>query len=655
MPLPTAHCRRRPGGILGCAWFLSCNLGWADQVEEPPPRGIQDLIELMNTQVDVASKRPESLRETPGAVTLLTREEILESGARDLLEALELLPGFQAVASNFAHVGSSMRGISSDDGKCLILVDGQEMNEITAGTFALGNHIPVDQISRIEIIRGPGSAIYGGFAGLAVVKVTTRNQEELQGISASTHLGQTGSQITTRDYSAAYCGTRGDLAFSLAYSGGVALRGQDSTTATNILTQTPMAVDMGDHSRLYQGFLNVGLQWKDTSLRFIRDLYEHGTLVTPTLMETHGTYLELAYAWHPLESLDIRPRLSFKEQSAWDMPDPANPNAGRRFQRSLAGFHASYTPSPAVNFLGGAEYWEDTGVTDPILHPWSFTKNSRLSYQNQALFLQMGWTPGTWTATLGGRYDHNSQAGGCFVPRFALTRAWDGQHFKLLAAKAFRAPNFWNLDTSPDIKPERVRTLELEYGFQISEQAYLTLNAFETRIDGFIFHVPIDTPPFVTHLNGGALGTRGIEAELRFQGAWGDCRLGLESHRATARDIPEFQVPGEPNYLVGMANLKLTFLASLHLTPTWRLCPSLMALGPRYTMEATHGIQHRDSSTQINLTLNGNWPKLGMKTSFGARNMTDARPGFATPQSSNVNDTMPNLGREYFARLGYNF
>ncbi|MBP1628081.1 MAG: TonB-dependent receptor, partial [Holophagaceae bacterium] len=325
------------------------------------------------------------------------------------------------------------------------------------------------------------------------------------------------------------------------------------------------------------------------------------------------------------------------------------------FQRSLAGFQASYTPSPALNVLGGAEYWEDTGHTDPILRPWSFTQNPRLSYQNQSIFLQMGWTPGTWTATLGGRYDHNSQAGGCFVPRFALTRAWDGQHFKLLAAKAFRAPTFWNLDTSPHIKPERVRTLELEYGFKISEQAYLTLNAFDTRIEGFIFHVPISTPPFVTHLNGGALGTRGIEAELRFQGAWGDSRLGLESHRATARDIPEFQVPENSRYLVGMANLKLTFLANLRLTSTWTLCPSLTALGPRYTMEAAQGIQHRDSTSQINLVLNGSWPKVGVKTSFGTRNLTEARSGYATPQSSNVNDTLPNLGREYFARLGYNF
>ncbi|WP_005033790.1 TonB-dependent receptor plug domain-containing protein [Holophaga foetida] len=647
------QCRHK--GILGCLALLVTSLGAANQTGELSPKGVQDLLELMNTPVDVASKRPQSLRESPGAVTVLTREEILGSGARDLLEALALVPGFQAMASNFGHVGSSMRGLASDDGKFLILVDGQEMNEITTGTFALGNHVPVDQISRIEIIRGPGSAIYGGFAGLAVVKVSTRSGEELQGISASAHLGQTGSQITTRDYSAAYGGTRGDLTYSLAYSWGTALRGQDFTTATNLLTQTPVVVNMGENSRLYQGFLNVGLRWRDASLRFIRDLYEHDTLVTSSPMETHGTYLELGYAWHPTEGLGITPRLAYKEQSAWDMPDPSNPNTGRRFRRTLGGFQANYTPSQKWNILAGMDYWEDTGITNPVLRPWSFSQAPRVTYQNQAIFLQMDWTTSTWTATLGGRYDHNSQAGGCFVPRLAVTRAWNGQHFKLLAARAFRTPTFWNLDTNPAIKPERIRTLELEYGFQISEQAYLTLNAFDTRIDGFIFHVPTPTPPFATHRNGGALGTRGVEAELRFQGAWGDCRLGLESHRATVRDIPEFQVPDESNYLVGMANLKLTFLATLRLTPTWDLCPSITSLGPRYTMEGGQGIQPRDSATQVNLVLNGNWPKLGMKASFGARNMTDARPGYATPQSSNVNETLPNLGREYFARLGYNF
>ncbi|MBP1628343.1 MAG: hypothetical protein H6Q00_2818 [Holophagaceae bacterium] len=644
-----------PGGTLGCAGLLACNLGLAGQIEEPPPRGIQDLLELMNTPVEVASKRPESIRETAGAVTVLTREEILQSGARDLLEALEMLPGFQANSFNLGHVGAGIRGLSGNDGKVLILVDGLELNDTNVGVMPLGNHVPVDQIDHIEIIRGPGSVIYGGFAGLAVVRVTTRNAEDLQGVSGSAQLGRAGNQTTTRDYSAAYGQRWGDLSLSLAYSGGVALRGQGHTLTMDPLSQTLVGVDMGDRSKLYKNFINIGLRWRDTSFRFIRDLYEQGNLTGPVPMEAHGTFLELSQRWQPMEKLSLHPHFSVKEQGIFEFPTPQNSYDGRRCRRTLGGVHLHYEPNPAWNILAGAEYWQDTGSTDPILNPWLSTKKADLSFRTQAVFLQTGWTRNAWTATLGGRYEYHSQVGGSFVPRMALTRAWDRQHLKLLASKAFRTPTIGYLDSNPDIKPEHIQTLEIEYGFQVSEQAYLTINAFDTQITDFIYHVLLPNPPYVYQLNGGTMGTRGMEAELRFQGAYGDMRLSVEAHRATAREVQDYQVPGHPDYLVGVANLKFTMQANLRLASHWFLCPSVVALGPRYTVEATQGIQPRDSSTQINLVLNGDWPKHGLKASIGLRNITGANMGLPVPQSSLVNETLPTLGRELFLRLGYNY
>ncbi|MBP1628342.1 MAG: TonB-dependent receptor [Holophagaceae bacterium] len=643
------------GVALGAGMACPALLGAGQQEETPQLHQPLDLIELMNTPVEVASKRPESIRETAGAVTVLTREEILQSGARDLLGALEMLPGFQANSFSNGHVGAGIRGLSGNDGKVLILVDGLEFNDTNLGVVALGNHIPVDQISRIEIIRGPGSVIYGGFAGLAVVRVTTRNAAELHGVSGSVHLGQTGTRTTTRDYSAAYGHQWSDLALSLAFSGGTALRGLGHTLSTQLETQALVDVDMGRRSELRQGFLDLGLHWKGTSLRFIRDLFERGRLVAPGAMEDHGTFLSLNQVWKPTDSLSLQPSFTYREQSSFDFPSQLNPTQGRRFRRTQAGLQAQYSPSPAWSILAGAEGWEDTGITDESSHPWFSASGPRVSYRTLAQFIQVAWTVQDWTATLGGRYERHSQAGGSFVPRIALTRTWETQHFKFLAAKAFRTPTIWNLDTNPGIKPEHIRTFELEYGFQISDQAYLTLNAFDTRVLDNITYLPISSPPFIIIVNGGDLGTRGLEAELRFQGAYGDMRLSVEAHRATAREVQDYQVPGHPDYLVGVANLKFTMQANLRLAPHWFLCPSVVALGPRYTMEATRGIQPRDSSTQINLVLNGDWPKQGLKASIGTRNITGADMGLPVPQSSLVNETLPTLGRELFLRLGYNY
>ena len=78
---------------------------------------------------------------------------------------------------------------------------GQELNELAYSTLQLGNHVPVEQIEKIEIIRGPGSVIYGGFAELAVINVTTRGAKELDGIAVSGTYGQLPSALGRRNLS----------------------------------------------------------------------------------------------------------------------------------------------------------------------------------------------------------------------------------------------------------------------------------------------------------------------------------------------------------------------------------------------------------------------------------------------------------------------
>jgi outer membrane receptor for ferrienterochelin and colicin len=155
---------------------------------------IQDITEvsledLLKTDVDVASKVPQTYREVPGVITVVTREEIMDSGARDLADVLMLVPGFSLGVDVEAVVGIGVRGNWGHEGKVLLLVDGQQMNETLYSTNQLGNHFPVDQIERIEIIRGPGSAIYGGYAELAVINVVTRGADELDGVAVYGHAG----------------------------------------------------------------------------------------------------------------------------------------------------------------------------------------------------------------------------------------------------------------------------------------------------------------------------------------------------------------------------------------------------------------------------------------------------------------------------------
>jgi outer membrane receptor protein involved in Fe transport len=146
--------------------------------------------ELLNMKTSVASKTTLTPRETPGIVSFITEEEIRYSGARDLIDVLRLVPGFDFGYDVSGVIGAGLRGNWVHEGKILMLIDGQSMNELNYYNIAYGNHFPVDQIKRIEIIRGPGSAIYGGIAELGVINIITKSGKDTEGIEVAGTYGQ---------------------------------------------------------------------------------------------------------------------------------------------------------------------------------------------------------------------------------------------------------------------------------------------------------------------------------------------------------------------------------------------------------------------------------------------------------------------------------
>jgi len=120
----------------------------------------------------------------------IKREEIQNSGALNLIDLLNLVPRIDFGVDVEGVLGIGMRGNWAHEGKVLVLLDGQEMNEILFGTTQFGNHFSVDQIKKIEIIRGPGSAIYGGYAEYGVINIITRTGEDINGASLSGTYGQ---------------------------------------------------------------------------------------------------------------------------------------------------------------------------------------------------------------------------------------------------------------------------------------------------------------------------------------------------------------------------------------------------------------------------------------------------------------------------------
>ena len=213
---------RRLTVCLGFALFLGTSMAWGQWDIDYDDLSLEALLELKLTVASASENKATSLRETPGIVSLITAQDIRDSGARDLMDLLRLVPGFFFSFDTLGLVGSGLRGNWSQEGKILLIIDGVDQNELLYTTLQYGHHYPIHDIKQIEIIRGPGSAIYGGYAEMAVINITTRTGSDLRGGKVTTNYGRLGSHDARTNIGVSYGDEHGDLRYSLSgFSAGV--------------------------------------------------------------------------------------------------------------------------------------------------------------------------------------------------------------------------------------------------------------------------------------------------------------------------------------------------------------------------------------------------------------------------------------------------
>ncbi len=150
----------------------------------------KDIKELMQTDVLVTSvsKRPQLLHETASAVYVVTQEDIRRTGAVNIMEALRIVPGVQVSKINQNRYAISIRGFNRRLGsdKLLVLMDGRTVYSPSAsGVFWIGQDTVLEDIDRIEVIRGPGASLWGSNAVAGVINIITKTSTETQDVLLS--------------------------------------------------------------------------------------------------------------------------------------------------------------------------------------------------------------------------------------------------------------------------------------------------------------------------------------------------------------------------------------------------------------------------------------------------------------------------------------
>jgi outer membrane receptor for ferrienterochelin and colicin len=508
--------------------MVACCLGIALPVRaEEPASAEEQLFELndaLTRETTVASTHGLSIRETPGVVTVVTHEEIVASGAADLLGVLMLVPGFSPAVDVEGVVDLGLRGIWGHEGKILLLVDGIEMNELLYSSNQLGMHYPVDQLDEVEIIRGPGSVRYGGYAELAVINLKTRTAKQLSGAEASVRMGAREHGLGTRTVSLA--GGAATDRFGGASISIAGFLGEGSRSERDYIDPRGQVAHLAFQSGLRPAFLNVGAELHGVLLRIIHDGYQldeqdsYGNLLGhPAALGFTADAVDLTYHWKATPRLTVTPRLTWRRQTPWQLLDSSvGDYYSKTVQRWSGGVTAAYDLLDTLTLTGGLEGYADRAwLNDTTLQgsQTQFGGYNEVSYRNAAALVEAQYASFIGNLIGGLRYEHHSKFGDSLVPRLALTKVLGAFHFKLLASRAFRAPAIENINAGVDVKPETTTGLETEVGYQLSDNLYVSANGFNTVVSDPIVYAVDPATPIQSYRNFSQTGSRGVELEGR--------------------------------------------------------------------------------------------------------------------------------------------
>jgi iron complex outermembrane receptor protein len=647
-----------------------------------------------------ATKRPTSLRKAPAIATIISADEIRNMGARNLLDVLKMVPGFGLSIAEFGGNMIEVRGIrSSLNEKILVMIDGHSLNKNIFGSalYRTAATLPMDNVKQVEVVRGPGSALYGNSAFVATINIITRNAEEIDGVELKGGGGNFDSWKTNL-VGGKVINDKLSIVASLDHQ---QTNGPRLTIEADTLTGTPYSKAPGPtdlYSKQTDAFLkfgygdlsfrgqylnktqgmNVGIvsAITDDSSKSQVDSYWGELAYNLKLTETFSANMKLYYDYFEQDpTMKIYPdgfrglfpngmvgkplvknrTIGGELQTDWDLFKGNHLIAGLSFEvldqydvRQLANF----------NPLTGAPLTALQEVAN-----W----NKNATRQIFAAYLQDEWQLlEQVNLTAGLRYDHYSDFGDTFNPKVGLVWSFlENADLKLLYGQAFRAPNFqelYNINNAtvignPNLKPEKIQTYEAGVAWRLNRYFAANLNYFFSAINDQISWVPstVSGQPAV-NTNIGKTETQGVE--LGANGALGtDLYWKLSYIWQNPRDVGNNKrLPYVPSQRAsGSINYALTKYLNLHTDLLWtgprpRDTGDTRPEMPSYTtVDLTATFKNFYKTMEIQATVRNLFDQRynDPDTSGGAVNLTKTGP--------KVPGDFPREGISWFLTASYRF
>jgi outer membrane receptor for ferrienterochelin and colicins len=662
----------RIGAILTAAFVLAWggpDLGAADPETTQTTQSLKQLSleELMQVEIPTvrgASKFEQKTTEAPSLVTVISADEIKRYGYRTLADALRGQQGFYvSYDRNYAFLGARGVNLGDFNSRMLLLVDGHRVNNnLSDGAYIDTAFIlDVDLIDRVELIRGPGSVLYGNNAFFGVINVVTRTGKQVNGAEVS------GTYASFDSY-------KGRLTVGKSFTNGVEFllsgsylhsEGPDRLYFEEFDTpeqNNGVATDRDDDA---SGSVFGTLSYEDFTLQGAFNSREKGnptaqhftTFNDPRLRTVDDrSYVDLRFTHAFPADVDVIAR-AYYDQTEYEIGYPfGSPVASALYEEVQTGqwwgleLQLNKRVFDRHTLSVGAEFRDDFHQDQRVFDQTTTYKDVHKDRQSFGVFAQGDFQVLTNLHFNGGlRYDQYGDFDPSFSPRLALIyHPYQSSTLKILYGTAFRAPNFQELSDPrfQNIEPEQIKSLELVYEQGLGQHLRSSLSGFRNVMDDLIdfrsgSYANLDAE------------TRGME--LALEGSWPKGVRGRASYTfqktedcSTGRDFSD-----SPEHLFKLnlsvpvfrdkifAGLEYQYIGSRHTFYT-------TSVGTTLPGEDTSGFG------VLNFTLFSQDLVKNLEFSASVYNLLDT--SYADPATRlHLQDQIPQDGRTFRIKMTYRF
>lgn len=652
----------------------------------PPPTEEQSstasVLAASTAEEDVvvgADKREQSLGNVASAVTVISGDRLRRFGYRTVGEALAAVAGVYLVDNRLSYsIGIRGLNIPGDfNTRILVLVDGASVNESWGSFAGLGfdSFVSIDDIARVELIRGPVSSVYGANAFFGIVNIVTKNASEQAKVWGKTAFNSITGSVTTAGFA------QGDLKKQIRGNVQIVDRIGETTTIPEIPNQSLK----GDGGYGFSAGL-VG-SYKGTfaqvrAYRFRRDspfapYLGDAANPEPYFLINTQVLAEGGHTWDVLKKLQVALRgyanlyqYDDKIQQDLVLAETDSPfhdkGTGRTYGAELRGRYELVDQGKLGITAGGEASFNQTESTAFEEDDVADTIKIPKSYDIEGVYAELDGQPTSYFGfTAGARYDRDSAIDTRLSPRAALFLAEPEKYgLKLLYAEGFRNPSAFEaffFDGVSFVQPtnlhaETIRSFEAVVWAKPASGLSTRLSGFRWDARDLVTSVTLPGDDALQQFqNQGRLVTNGVEAEASYRGTSGWYGFAGGNYSKVGQDDSEGtlhygNVANAPKWTAGGGLSTPRIANKLHLSS------ELIYLGERVTRPGDDGsVLHSPGWFGLNLT--AYLPNLmGFDVTFGVRNLIGKRDLVVTPGDYDRDVIVPQVpgeGRELYVKVGY--